>query len=98
MLLEQRYVLELIVEQRLADLREYAMERAVLRSMRSRRRPLRALLGMTLVRLGRWLTGLRRRPAVPSSTSLLCVARQVELDRGRSLEDLASAHRFCRSG
>lgn len=59
MLLEHPYVLELVVEQRLADLGEYAMERAVLRSMRSRRRPLRALLGMTLVRLGRWLTGLR---------------------------------------
>lgn len=51
------YFLELLVRERLAEARAAGMRAALLCSLRPPRRPVRAALGIALIRIGHWLVG-----------------------------------------
>jgi hypothetical protein len=67
------YVIERLVENRLAEARAQSAKYALLASLRPQRRSLLAVVGLALIRVGRRLGGrhpVRRRDARLSSPSL----------------------------
>lgn len=51
------YVLAVLVKERIADARRLVARRALFRTHGPGRPPLRAWVGLTLIRIGRWLLG-----------------------------------------
>jgi hypothetical protein len=47
---------------RIQEARDWATRQAVLKSLRTRRAPVRVVIGLSLVRVGRWLAGSAKRP------------------------------------
>jgi hypothetical protein len=67
------YVMERMVESRLAEARARSARYALLASLRPQRRNVLAVVGLALIRAGRWLGGrhpVRRRDARLPSPSL----------------------------
>jgi len=52
-----------MVRERLEEARAFAARQAVLQSLRPERRPVRVSLGLSLIRIGRWLAGQAPRSA-----------------------------------
>lgn len=52
-----------LVRERLEEARAFAAQQAVLQSLRPARRPVRVFLGLSLIRIGRWLAGKAPRAA-----------------------------------
>ena len=52
-----------LVSERLEEARAFSAREALLRSLRPERQPVRVVLGLSLIRIGRWLAGRARRAA-----------------------------------
>ena len=51
------YVTHLLVKERIEEARAFGARRALVRSLRPPRRPVRVRLGLVLVRIGHWMLG-----------------------------------------
>lgn len=49
------YVMRLLVKERIEEARDFGARRALVRSLRPPRRPVRVRLGLILVRIGYWM-------------------------------------------
>jgi len=49
------YVMHLLVKERMEEARDFGARRALVRSLRPPRRPVRVHLGLVLVRIGHWM-------------------------------------------
>ena len=57
------YLDEMIVRERLDEARAWAAQQARIQSLRSVARPVRAVLGLALIRIGHWVAGRTPRRA-----------------------------------